>query len=84
MLLLGVVGVERRGRVVCGVVRWVNRTDVREELDGHAEVARKMESHPSGRGVHKLARVGLRVQSLRPQALRRATDGGKGAGAFER
>src|SRR2546427_626735 len=41
MPLLGAVGVERRGRVVCGVVRLVNRAQAWEELDGQAEVAGK-------------------------------------------
>jgi hypothetical protein len=40
-LLLGAVGVERRGRVICGCVRSVNRR-VREELRGRAEVLGKV------------------------------------------
>jgi len=39
--VLGAVGVERRGRVVCGVVRSVNQSVFWEELDGRAEVVRK-------------------------------------------
>jgi hypothetical protein len=39
-LLLGAVGVERRGRVIRGCVRLVNR-GAREELHGPAEAVRK-------------------------------------------
>ena len=39
--LLGAVGVEPRGRVICGGVRSINRERVfREELGGQAEAVR--------------------------------------------
>ena len=35
------MGVERRGRVICGCVRSVNRVTAREELRGRAESSRQ-------------------------------------------